>query len=213
VAPSRSTVVGEAATNRARSTACRIARARSHDGGEATARGAPALQVAVLGRETLVRRAQLLHQALVLGGQLAIVAPEVNGLDGMADHGAQLARIEGLRDVAHHTAEVDRTDQRLHVRVAGQDDRDQPRADLARARDHLEPAHAGHALVRDQDRHVVLAHECERLCSPQRGMQGELAIVVQPDDLEDVGLVIDDEDRVRAMIHRRLHRGRQCIQP
>ena len=199
VGPSRSTVVGEAATTRARSITRRSVALEPTIASNAAGTVVP-LQVPVLGRQALVGRLELLDQTGVLVGQATIALSQEERLDGLPDHRPQLVRVERLRDVAQDAAQIDRADQRLDVGVPGEDERDQVGPDLASARDDLDPGHARHALIRDQDADLVLPQDLEGFGAAQGGVKREVASVVELEELEHVGLVVDDEHRTRAMV-------------
>ena len=116
-----------------------------------------------------------------------------------ADAGDQLARVERLGDVVvgAQLEPDDRVDV-LGARGQHDDRRLAATADLAA---HLPAVQLGEHQVEDDERWVVPLVEDERLATFARGQHLEaLLLEVEADEIDDVALVVDDQDR--------LHRGR-----
>ena len=136
------------------------------------------------------------HLAEQLPLELAHEAPLAGELHARVQHLEQLLVLEGLGEVAVHGAAVDGVDGRLHVRVGREDHPERPRVAPAHALAEGDAGHAGHALVRQEDRGLEPLRELlERLLAGGGGDEVEVV-------LEDVGeghavggLVVDVEDR------------------
>ena len=150
-------------------------------------------EIGVLHLQPLVRLAELLDQAGVLAG-------EMEHLDRPPQRDPKLVVLPGLGDVAVDAAAVDRLDERADVGVAGEHDAHRVRTDLHRARQELRAAHARHALVGDDHRGVGAIEQLERRRAAVGRHDLELVAVVEPEELQDVGLVVDDDDRVAAIV-------------
>ncbi len=171
----------------------------------------PAAEVAVLGRQPLVGGAELVHQSGVLPPEAVVLAAQMRGLDGPLERETQVSAVEGLRDVAVDPSDVQRLDERVDVGVAGENDRDQVGTHVERMLDQLEPRHVRHALIRHQHRDVLVRQDPERLAAPVRDPDGEIAVVVQLQGVEQRALVVDEENRILPMVERALHRStRHC---
>ncbi len=140
--------------------------------------------------------AELLHEPPVL-------PLEVEALEALAERVPHLLDPEGLHEVALDPALVDRLQEDVAVRVGRDDHAHRVRARLLRLDEELDPGHARHALVRDDHAGVDLLHEVERFLPRLREAEVELALQVQLEDLEVVGLVVDDEHGVATRIEER----------
>jgi hypothetical protein len=89
-------------------------------------------------------------------------------LQGAHDRQPEVFAAPGLRDVAVDLPAVDGADERLGVRLSGEDDFDHVRAQRRRVLKKLDAGHAGQALVCYQQRHVVLFEQAQRLLARPR---------------------------------------------
>ena len=164
-------------------------------------RGAVADDVAEveLAVELLVQVAGVLGE---LGREAAVLAVQVEPLDRVLQHAADLLRVPRLGDVAIDLAEVDRLDQHVDVGERGEDDAD--RVGLARAHlaQQLDAGHLRHALVGDDDRDLLAVEDAERLGATARGQDVERLAEVEPERVEVVLLVVDDQDGIALHVER-----------
>ena len=125
------------------------------------------------------------------------------------DPGDERARVEGLGDVVVR-AEL-QADDRVDVVVARgqhQDGGVAPPPDLAAD---LEAVELGKHHVEDHEVRIVPGVAVERVDAVMRGDDREAVLLeVQPDEVDDVALVVDDEDRLHRASRVRVGR-RLCI--
>ena len=133
-------------------------------------------------------------------------APGLPGGQQVLDHRVELLlrRVPGLEQVVVERDVVDRRDRRLGVGVGGEQHALGVRHELARLHEVLGARHARHALVGDQQRHLVAARAQLRRSSsasgPERGAHDPVALAeaapqVARDGGEHRGLVVDRDDR------------------
>ena len=107
---------------------------------------------------------------------------------------AQLLAVPRLGDVAVDAPEVDGLDQHVDVGEGGDDDADGVRADRAQGLQQVQAGHARHALVGHDDRDVFRAGQLQRLLAAVGQPQGEHLAEVEAERVQVVRLVVDDED-------------------
>jgi hypothetical protein len=121
-------------------------------------------------------------------------------LQGAHDREPQVFVVPGLLRVAVDLPAVDGVGERLRVGVGREDDPDQVRAQRGRPGEKLRAVHAGQTLVRNQQRHVVLREQAQRLLA-RRGAQNLIGQAEESFEPPEVGgLFVHDHHLVG---HRR----------
>src|SRR5690606_19370106 len=137
-----------------------------------------------------------------LGGEPLVLLLQVEALDRVLQHAAHFLRVPRLRDVAVDLPEVDRLDEHVDVGERGQNDSDRVGLPVAHPAKQLDARHLRHALVGDDDRDVLVLEDAERLGAARRRQDVERLPEVEPEGVEVVLLVVDDEDRIALHVER-----------
>ena len=140
---------------------------------------------------------------LQLALQAAVLAQQVEALDGLHDDALQLLAVPGLGHVAVDAAEVDRLDQHLDVGEGGDDDAHRVGADVAQGLQQIQAGHLRHALVGDHHRDVLGPGQLQRLLGAVRQPQREHLAEVEAERVQVVGLVVHHQDGEFAQIQAR----------
>ena len=146
--------------------------------------------------EEAVGPLQIADQPLVLDRELVV-------LDRALHHLLQVIGLPRLADVGVDVPVVDRLDDRVHVREAGQDHPDRAGMAPLHLGDELDATHVGHALVGEHHRERSLRIEqIERAARVGRGLDVVVVLEREAHRLEDGFLVIDDQDSGSGGFHR-----------
>ena len=162
---------------------------------------------------------QLLVQVAGVLGELRreppVLAQQVEALDRVLQDAAHLLRVPRLGDVAVDLAEVDRLDQHVDVGERGEDDADRVGRDArATSRSSSRPVIFGMRWSVTIDRDVLLREDRQRLGAAGRGQDVERLPEVEPEGVEVVLLVVDDEDRIALHVERHARAQRvTCATP
>jgi hypothetical protein len=162
----------------------------------------------------LVEQVQGVDALGELGEQLLALAAQAVVVDRVLERDEQLGLVPRLGDVAVDVAQVDGVDQVRRVAVAGQEDGRDVQALAPGARDELDAAQVGHLLVGDQDVYRPLPQDAQRLVAGRRGEDVVGALEGPGEDLDDIGLVVDEEDE-RPTLGRAhgIHPGPDVLDP
>ena len=132
--------------------------------------------------------------------ELAVLLDQDEALDRLADREAHVVDAPGLDDVAVDVALVDGVEDRLGVFVGGDHHACGFGPELFGLDQQLDPRHAGHALVGEQHRELLLLEALERLGGVVDQDQVEVAAEVEAEHLELVGFVVHDQHAMRPKV-------------
>ena len=137
-----------------------------------------------------------LHRLSFLQGlaQAQIFLPRAAMLEGLGDQAGQVIGVEGLHDVVVG-AVLERLHRGLHGSVAGHDDDDDVRIDLADLAVQLQAVHAGHLDVQ-QGQVPALARQLQQRLARAVGGVHAVAFFLEPfsQRVPDDVFVVDDQD-------------------
>ena len=157
-----------------------------------------ALRPAHLARD-LRGRLERLEPPVHLGVEPGPLAAQLDLLE-RAEHGLpELPLLPGLHEVAPHLPAVDGVHDLARVGVGREEDGAELRIEPVRGLDELDPGHARHALVGDQEVHLPRLQELERERAVRR-RQRLVAVLrreAAAEDREHLGLVVHEQDDVR----------------
>ncbi len=151
-----------------------------------------ALEVAGVVRELLAEPPVLAHRG--------------EGGDRLPEDDGELLRVPGLLEVALDRAGVERVDEHREIRVGRQEDADRVRSPLFGPFQELDAAHPGHALIADDDRRVEPLEQVQRGLPAERVVERERLPEGEPERVQVVLFVVDDEDFERPPVEI-THRG------
>ena len=154
--------------------------------------------------EFAVQQLRRAVQDLQLAKQMLAFAIERVVLDRIADREPHLVGRPRLRQIAVDPTVVDRFAERRGVTVRGHEDADGLRVDLAHLGEQLDAAHAVHAVVGEHHGGRVLVQDLERLLAASRDADLVVAAEGQLEDPGVLDLVVDEEDRILAVVEQAL---------